>query len=54
MSFTYNELVQRMLYAMDAYEIMEVLELTADELLDRFEDKIIKKYDEIEEYLTND
>jgi len=54
MSYTYNELVQRMLYAMDAYEIMEVLEITADELLDRFEDKIIKDYDKIEEYLTND
>lgn len=54
MSFTYNELVQRMLYAMDAYEILEVLELSTEELLDRFEDKIIKDYEKIEEYLDSD
>jgi hypothetical protein len=53
MSFTYNELIHRMLYAMDAYEILEVLELSAEELLDRFEDKIIKDYEKIEEYLDN-
>jgi len=53
MSFTYNELVQRMLYSLDAYEILEVLELSAEELLDRFEDKIIKDYEKIEEYLDN-
>lgn len=53
MSFTYNELVQRMLYSMDAYEILEVLELSTEELLDRFEDKIIKDYEKIEEYLDN-
>ena len=38
---------------MDAYEILEVLELSAEELLDRFEDKIIKDYEKIEEYLDN-
>ena len=53
MSFTYNELVHRMLYSMDAYEILEVLELSTEELLDRFEDKIIKDYEKIEEYLDN-
>ena len=54
MSFTYNELIHRMLYAMDSYEIMEVLEITTEELLDRFEDKIIRDYDKIEEYLENE
>jgi cytoskeletal protein RodZ len=39
---------------MDAYEILEVLELSTEELLDRFEDKIIKDYEKIEEYLDND
>jgi hypothetical protein len=53
MSFTYNELAQRMLYSMDAYEILEILELSSEELLDRFEDKIIKDYEKIEEYLDN-
>jgi hypothetical protein len=53
MSFTYNELVQRMLYSLDAYEILEILELSSEELLDRFEDKIIKDYEKIEEYLDN-
>jgi cytoskeletal protein RodZ len=42
-----------MLYSMDAYEILEILELSSEELLDRFEDKIIKDYEKIEEYLDN-
>lgn len=51
MSYTYEELTQRMLYHLDVYEILELLEIAPEELLDRFEDKVTKDYEKIEEYL---
>jgi hypothetical protein len=51
MSYTYNELIERMLYSMDAYDIIELLEITPEQLTDRFEDIIMKNYEDIEIYL---
>jgi hypothetical protein len=51
MSYTYHELTERLLERMDIYELIEVLELTSEELVDRFEDKIMKDFDKLEDYL---
>lgn len=48
MSYTYNELVERMLEHMDFDEIVSVLKITPEDLVDRFEDRIIRNYDELE------
>lgn len=48
MSYTYNELVERMLEHLDLYDILSLLEITSEDLLDRFEDRIIRKYEELE------
>jgi hypothetical protein len=52
MSYTYEELTQRMLYHLDVYEILELLDVTPEELIDRFEDKVTKDYDKIEGYIS--
>jgi hypothetical protein len=54
MSYTYNELIERMLYSMDIYEIIELLEIDEKQLADRFEDIITKNYEKIEAYLMED
>jgi|SaaInl5LU_22_DNA_1037371.scaffolds.fasta_scaffold379433_2 hypothetical protein len=51
MSNTYHELINKMLYSLDNYEMLEILEITAEELADRFEDKIMANFDKLEEYL---
>lgn len=51
MSYTYNELIERILHSMDAYDIIELLEITPEQLTDRFEDVIMKNYEDIEDYL---
>jgi hypothetical protein len=51
MSNTYHELINKMLYSLDNYEMLEILEITAEELADRFEDKIMANFDKLEKYL---
>lgn len=53
MSNTYHELINKMLYSMDNYEILEILEITAEELADRFEDKIMADFEKIEEHIND-
>jgi hypothetical protein len=53
MSNTYHELINKMLYSLDNYEMIEILEITAEELADRFEDKIMANFDKLEEYIND-
>ena len=48
---TYEELCDRLLVHTDTLELIELLGVTPEELLERFEDKVELNRDEIEEYL---
>ena len=44
MSITYHELKER-LKTLDEISLMEILEISSEDLVDRFDDKIEEKYD---------
>tara|TARA_A100000164_G_scaffold339989_1_gene335476 strand:+ start:668 stop:853 length:186 start_codon:yes stop_codon:yes gene_type:complete len=54
MSLTLEEIKERLLDTYDADDFLEALEITSEELLDRFEDKLINRLDKFEEELTNE
>jgi flagellar motor switch protein FliG len=43
MSLTMDEVIERILKRYDAEDLMEALDITSEELLDRFEDKFINR-----------
>ena len=49
---TYDEMCDRILVRLEVLDLVELLDITAKELLDRFEDKVMLQQDEIEEYLN--
>ena len=51
MSLTLEEIKERLLKTMDPDDLLEVLQITSEELLDRFEDKLINRLDVFEEEL---
>lgn len=51
MSYTFTEMVERMLQHMDTNDIIDILRITPEDLLDRFEDRVTRYYDDIEEEL---
>ena len=54
MSLTLQEIKERILKTYDPDDLLEALEVTSEELLDRFEDKLINRLDEFEEDLTDE
>jgi len=54
MSLTLEEIKERILKTYDPDDLLEALEITSEELLDRFEDKLINRLDEFEEDLTDE
>jgi len=52
MSLTLEEIKERILTAFDPEDLLEALEITSEELLDRFEDKFINRLDDFEEELS--
>lgn len=54
MSLTLEEIKERILKTYDPDDLLEALEVTSEELLDRFEDKLINRLDEFEEDLTDE
>lgn len=54
MSLTLEEIKERLLYIYDADDFLEALEITSEELLDRFEDKLINRLDKFEEELLDE
>jgi len=51
MSLTLEEIKERLLKTYDPEDFLEALNITAEELLDRFEDKLINRLDDFEEEL---
>ena len=51
MSLTLEEIKERLLKIYDPEDFLEALEITSEELLDRFEDKLINRLDDFEEEL---
>ena len=54
MSLTLEEIKERILKTYDPDDLLEALELTSEELLDRFEDKLIAQLEQFEEELQHD
>ena len=54
MSLTMDEIKERILRAYDPDDLVEALEISADELMDRFEDKLINRLDRFEEDLEDE
>ena len=48
MPITYHELVER-LRSIDEISLMEILEISSEDLVNRFPDKIEEKYDTLQE-----
>ena len=54
MSLTLEEIKERHLKTYDPDDLLEALEITSEELLDRFEDKLINRLDIFEEELEEE
>ena len=54
MSLTLEEIKERLLKTMDPDDLLEVLQVTSEEILDRFEDKLINRLDVFEQELEEE
>ena len=54
MSLIMDEIRERVLQRYDADDLVEALDVSAEELLDRFEDKFINRLDKFEEEINGD
>lgn len=54
MSLTLHELKEKMLERYDPDLLVEILEISAEELLEAFEDKLIDRFTKLEEELDNE
>jgi len=52
MSLTLEEIKERLLRTYDPEDFLEALEITSEQLLDRFEDKLLNRLDIFEEELS--
>ena len=54
MSLTLEESKKRLLKTLDPDDLLEALQITSEEILDRFEDKLINRLDVFEEELEDE
>ena len=54
MSLTLEEIKEKLLRLYDPDDLLEALQISAEELLDRFEDKLIRRLDEFQEELEEE
>ena len=54
MSLTLEEIKERLLRTLDPDDILEALQITSEELLDRFENKVINRLDVFESELEEE
>ena len=54
MSLTLDEIKERLLHIYDPDDLLEALQISAEEILDRFEDKLIRKLDCFQEELEEE
>jgi len=51
MSLTLEEIKERLLKTYDPDDLLEALEITSEDILERFEDRLINRFDRFEEEL---
>jgi hypothetical protein len=49
MSLTLEELKEKLMENYDPDDLLEFLELSSEEILDRFEDKVIRRFEQLEQ-----
>ena len=49
MSLTLEELKEKLMENYDPDDLLEFLELSSEEILDRFEDKVIERFEQLEQ-----
>ena len=54
MSLTLEEIKERLLRLYDPDDLLEALQISSEELLDRFEDKLLKRLEEFHEELEEE
>jgi hypothetical protein len=54
MSLTLEEIKERLLHLYDPDDLIEALQISAEDILDRFEDKLIRKLDEFQDDLEEE
>ena len=54
MSLTLEEVKERLLKTFDPDDLLEALQITSEQILDRFEDKLINRLDVFEEELEDE
>ena len=54
MSLTLEEIKERLLRLYDPDDLLEALQISSEEMLDRFEDKLLRKLDQFQEELEED
>ena len=54
MSLTLEEVKERLLETLDPDDLLEALQITSEEMLDRFEDKLINRLDVFEQELEEE
>ena len=53
-SLTLDEIKERLLHIYDPDDLLEALQISSEEILDRFEDKLLRKLDEFQEDLEEE
>jgi FtsZ-binding cell division protein ZapB len=51
---TFDELRGKILLQVDTIELIEMLQVSSEEILDRFEDKVMQYQDKLEEYVNDE
>ena len=54
MSLTLEEIKERLLKNLDPDDLLEALQITSEEMLDRFEDKLLRKLENFHEELEEE
>ena len=54
MSLTLEEIKEKILHLYDPDDLLEALQISSEEILDRFEDKLIRKLDQFTEELEDE
>ena len=54
MSLTQEEIKEKILHLYDPDDLLEALQISSEEILDRFEDKLIRKLDQFTEELEDE
>jgi hypothetical protein len=54
MSLTLEEIKERLLHLYDPDDLIEALQISAEDILDRFEDKLIRKLDKFQDDLEDE